>query len=237
VSVSAVPLGREECVVLVVAKAPVAGRAKTRLAASIGAFEAAELARAMLLDTLDGCRREVPLVGVLCASVEDAELLAELVEPGEPVVVQEGQGLGAALGTGVRRALAHGDAALLVSSDIPGVPPDALRDAVALLRDGVDVVLGPGHDGGYWLIGLREEHTDVFEGIPWSTDAVLEATLARCDELALAVRLVSPWRDVDTMDDVTELARTADTLPGHRSAAAVARLRENIQPTQEVHAR
>ena len=64
-SVSAFPPGREESIALVVAKAPVPGRAKTRLATVIGLEPAAALARAMLLDTLEGCRREVPVVGVL----------------------------------------------------------------------------------------------------------------------------------------------------------------------------
>ncbi len=99
-SVSAVPPGREEPIVLVVAKAPVAGRVKTRLAAVIGPEDAAALGRAMLLDTLDGCRREVPVVGVLCANDDDVEMLARLAGPDAPVVVQEGAGLSDALEAG-----------------------------------------------------------------------------------------------------------------------------------------
>ena len=53
-------------------------------------------------------------------------------------------------------------------------------NAVSLLGEGVDVVLGPGYDGGYWLIGVRGQHPGLFENIPWSTPGVLEATLARC---------------------------------------------------------
>ena len=119
-------------------------------------------------DALDGCRREVEIVGVLCASGDDVGLLAELAGPGAPVVVQEGMGLGGALQAGVRdRSL--GGLALLVSSDIPGVPPGALLVPSALLRDGADVVLGPGYDGGYWLIGMRHDIRGFFDGIPWST--------------------------------------------------------------------
>ena len=243
------PPGRETPIALVVAKAPVPGRAKTRLAAAIGPDRAAALGRAMLLDTLDGCRREVPVVGVLCATGDDVELLAELAGPGAPVVVQEGTGLGDALRTGVRHALAHGDLALLVSSDIPGVPPGALRRAVESLAGGVDVVLGPCHDGGYWLLGLREQHPGLFDGIPWSTATVLEATLARCRELSLEVRVLEHWRDVDTMDDVAALAYRIETLPGRRTAEALGRLaatepapplsstREHSPTTEEVRAR
>jgi rSAM/selenodomain-associated transferase 1 len=211
-------------VALVVAKAPGPGRAKTRLAAAIGPERAAALGRAMLLDTLDGCRREVPVVGVLCAEGDDVEMLAELAGPGAPIVVQEGTGLGDAQRTGVRQALARGGVALLVSSDIPGIPTGALRHAVESLREGIDVVLGPGFDGGYWLIAVREQHPGLFADIPWSTEGVLEATLARCGELSLGAGLLEPWRDIDTMDDVRALAAELDTLPGRRTADAVGRL-------------
>jgi len=218
VSVSAAPPGREEPIVLVVAKAPVAGRVKTRLAAAIGPEQAAALACAMLLDTLEGCRREVPLVGVLCAKGDDVEMLAELAGPGAPIVAQEGAGLGDALRTGVRHALTLGGLALLVSSDIPGIPAGSLLHTVGSLREGTDVVLGPGCDGGYWLIGVREQHPGLFDGIPWSTGQVLDETLARCSELTLKTRLLEPWRDIDTTEDLSALADGLETLPGRRTA-------------------
>ena len=223
-SVSAVPPGREEPIVLVVAKAPVPGRVKTRLASAVGPTRAAALARAMLLDTLDGCRRQIHTVGVICAGDDEIQILAELAGRTAPVIVQRGNGLSDALRTGVRHSLGLGGYALLVSSDIPGVPAGALGRAVGLLGEGADVVLGPGYDGGYWLIAVREQHPGLFDGIPWSTAGVLEATLARCRELSLAVRLLEPWRDIDTMDDVTALADRLEMLPGRRTAAALAGL-------------
>jgi rSAM/selenodomain-associated transferase 1 len=223
VSVSRPP-GREESIALIVAKAPLPGRAKTRLATAIGPTQAAALARAMLLDTLEGCRREVPIVGVLCASPDEVELLVELAGPGAPVVVQEGSGLSSALREGVRHSLDLGSIVLLVSSDIPGVPAGALHDAVCLLGEGVDVVLGPGYDGGYWLIGVREQHPGLFDDIPWSTTGVLEATLVRCRDLSLETRLLDPWRDIDTIGDGVAVADRIETLPGRRTAEALARL-------------
>jgi rSAM/selenodomain-associated transferase 1 len=235
VNVTAVSPGREASVVLVVGKAPVAGRVKTRLAADVGSAAAAALARAMLLDTLDGCRREVGVVGVLCAADDDIDLVGALAGPGAPLVVQEGEGLGEALATGARRALELGTAALLVSSDIPGVPPGELRHAVMLLERGADVVLGPGADGGYWVVGLREPHPEIFDGIPWSTDAVLEVTLARCRAEGLDVRLLETWRDVDTVHDVAVLSRELEMLPGKRTARVLASPRFSHAPTtQEV---
>jgi len=222
--VTSLPPGREEPVVLVIAKAPAPGRSKTRLAAAIGAVQAAALARAMLLDTLDGCRLASSDVGIVCAADEDIPLLTEIVGPEAPIVVQQGMGLSGALTTGARHALSRGSAALLVSSDIPGVPHGSLETAATLLGEGIDVVLGPGHDGGYWLLGLRAEHPELFVGMAWSTGNVLDATLSRCVDLNLVARLLEPWRDIDTEDDIAALDDLLDTLPGERTRNALAQL-------------
>lgn len=227
-SVSPLPPGREAPIVLIVAKAPTEGRVKTRLAATLGSERATTLAVAMLLDTLEGCRRVFAEVGFLCGADEDVPLLRELAGSAAPVVVQEGIGLGSALSTGVRFALGRHRAAIMVSSDIPGVPPGSLEATAAHLVGGADVVLGPGHDGGYWLIALREEHPELFSGIAWSTDSVLEATLARCHDLDLDVRLVEHWRDIDTADDLEALAGLAETLPGSRTPPLLSRLLPDV---------
>lgn len=223
-SVTGGPPGREEPFVLVIAKAPVPGRSKTRLAASIGVAPAATLARAMLLDTFEGCRLAFSDVGIVCSEGDDVPLLTELVGPDAPVILQQGIGLSGALTTGVRYGLARRGTALLVSSDIPGVPPGSLEAAATLLDDGIDVVLGPGHDGGYWLLGLRGEHPELFAGIVWSTGSVLETTLARCAVLGLEARLLEPWRDIDTDEDISALREVLDRLPGIRTRTVLANL-------------
>lgn len=230
-SVTAGPPGRRASIALVVAKAPAPGRAKTRLAASVGAQAAAALAEALLLDTLDGCRAEADRVGLLCASPDDVAALRDLAGPDAPIVVQDGAGLSAALASGARAGLALARAVLLVSADVPGVPPGALGRAVRLLDGGVDVVLGPGDDGGYWLVALRAEHPGLFDGMAWSTGDVLADTLTRARQLGLAVELVDAWRDVDTAADLAALAAAADALPGRRAAAAIAMLAAADPPT------
>lgn len=228
-SVMPSPSGREAPIVLIVAKAPVEGRVKTRLATTLGSERATMLAVAMLLDTLEGCRRVFADVGFLCPADADAPLLRELAGSTTPIVVQEGAGLGSALTTGVRFALDRGRAAIMVSSDIPGVPPGSLEATAAHLAGGADVVLGPGHDGGYWLIAMREEHPELFAGIAWSTGSVLDATLACCLALGLDVRLVERWRDIDTELDVAALTDVADTLPGARTRTVLSHQLSNVQ--------
>jgi rSAM/selenodomain-associated transferase 1 len=217
------PRGRGERV-LVVAKAPAPGRTKTRLCPPLSPDEAATLGRAMLLDTLETCRAECNDVGILYAYRHEAEALRDLAGPSARLVLQDGHGLTDALRSGSLTALADADAVALVSSDIPGVPAGSLRRAFAELGDGADVVLGPGLDGGYWLVALRAPHAAPFADIPWSTPDVLDVTRERCAAAGLAVALLPPWRDVDTAGDLAALLADRDGLPGRRSAATLDRL-------------
>jgi rSAM/selenodomain-associated transferase 1 len=209
---------------LVVAKAPAARRTKTRLGATLGVGVAQELGRAMLLDTLDGCRAEVPNTGVLFSQPRERAVLAELVGPATRLVLQAGAGLGDALRSGAAEALGRSDAVALVASDVPGVPPGALTAAFEALDGGADVVFGPGLDGGYWLVALSRPWDAPFAGVPWSSPSTLASTLDRCAEHGLVTALVEPWRDVDTTEDLVALVPLLDELPGRRTAALVARL-------------
>jgi len=111
--------------VAIVAKAPAPGRSKTRLVPPLTPEQAAGLQRALLLDTLDACRAEVPHVALLHADPGEAGELGRLAGPGAELVLQEGRGLEDALSRGMRRLLADGPVAL-VSSDVPGLPPGSL---------------------------------------------------------------------------------------------------------------
>ncbi|TWH68719.1 hypothetical protein JD77_03717 [Micromonospora olivasterospora] len=148
-------------VLLVLAKAPVPGRVKTRLCPPVRPAEAAEVAAAALLDTLDAARAApdvVPvlaLAGRLAGAVRGAELRAALA--GWRVLPQRGAGLAE------RLAHAHADAAaafpgrpvLQIGMDTPQVGPAELAAASARLAT-VDAVLGPAADGGWWALGLRD---------------------------------------------------------------------------------
>jgi rSAM/selenodomain-associated transferase 1 len=199
--------------VLIVAKAPIPGRAKTRLVPPLTAEQAASLQEALLLDTLEASRREGPDTALLHADPFEAPALARLVGPDVPLVLQEGRGLGDALRLGMARGLAGGPTAL-VSSDIPGLPPGSLSRAFTLLEEGsCDVVLGPALDGGYWLIAMREPSDAPFHAIPWSTPAACAVTVQRCEEAGLEVATLEPWRDIDTPVDLAFVLRDVDELP------------------------
>ncbi|MFN0155676.1 MAG: TIGR04282 family arsenosugar biosynthesis glycosyltransferase [Gaiella sp.] len=208
--------------VLVVAKAPIEGRSKTRLVPPLSPAQAARLHTALLRDTVVSCRQECPDVRFLHASPDDEPGL-EAVAPDVPRVLQRGRGLADALRYGLADHVADGPCAA-VSSDVPGLPAGSLRRAFAALAAGADVVLGPAADGGYWLIALREPQAAPFRDIPWSTPAVFGVTLARCREAGLAVAELERWRDVDTLVDLAALAAQGGTEVGPHTAALLGEL-------------
>ena len=218
--------------VLVIAKAPVPGRAKTRLVPPLTAAQAAELQRALLLDTLDACRAELDHVAILHADPAEAADFDRLA-PATPLVLQDGRGLEDALGRTFERLVGDGPVAI-VSSDVPGLPPGSMARTFAALDDGADIVLGPAFDGGYWLIAMAHFHPEPLREIPWSTPAVLGVTLARCRDAGLRVELLETWRDLDTVVDLAFVRRGAHLLNATRTVAVLAGLELPEPPSLEL---
>lgn len=202
---------------LVVAKAPVAGLAKTRLTPPATPAQAARIAAAALLDTLDaahatGARVVVAMTGRLA----DAELAAELRTAlgGTTVLAQRG----ATFADRLANVHADAGAALQVGMDTPQLTADLLADAAARLST-VDAVLGPASDGGWWALGLREPAAaEALRTVPMSRADTGERTLHALRRLGLRVGLLPELSDVDTMADARQVARRC---AGSRFAAAV----------------
>ncbi len=97
---------------------------------------------------------------------------------------------------------------LIVGTDVPTLPLDHYKQALALLETN-DLVVGPALDGGYYLIGLKRLVPDLFVGIPWSTEKVLETTQGNATTLGLKTALLPPWRDVDTIADLQALIESS----------------------------
>ncbi len=206
---------------LVVAKAPRTGRSKTRLVPPLSAEAAADLAEAMLRDTLAACAAEVDAVGVLCPDAREGAALTEVLGPGVAVQIQEGRGLATALREEMRTGTAESPLAI-VSSDVPGLPPGELARAFTLLEEGADVVFGPGFDGGYWLIAMARFDPAPFDDIPWSTPACLGVTLERIRAAGLSAALLAPWIDIDTSVDLSTVVHAPPGRLGPRTEAALA---------------
>jgi uncharacterized protein len=132
------------------------------------------------------------------------------------LLAQRGEDLGARQARLISDVLSLGhQGALVIGTDSPTLPRECLDEAVSLvMAPDVDLVLGPTDDGGYYLIGLRAPCPALFEGMPWSTSAVLPRTLDRAQRLGLRVACLPAWFDVDTKADLERLAAELAVTPG-----------------------
>ncbi len=181
---------------------------KSRLHSVLTAERVTELYRCFLLDRLDALA-ELDGVNLVVAftPVEAESLMKELAPAGFRLVPQRGAGLGERLSTLLMELLEGGHAgAIAIDSDSPTLPIAYVAEAATVLgEERCDVVLGPCEDGGYYLIGLRTPQPELFEGIPWSTDAVFSMTLEKASGRGLSVHLLPRWFDVDTETDLRRL--------------------------------
>ena len=200
----------------IMAKAPRVGAVKTRLCPPLRAPEAAELARCFLLDAVERVRMVAGAQPILAYTPAEAQGQFEDAAPGFTLIPQRGLDLGERQANLVQDALALGlQAVLIMGTDSPTLPRECLDEAVSLvMAPGVDVVLGPTEDGGYYLIGLRTARPTLFDDMPWSTPAVLGRILERAQRTGLRVACLPTWFDVDTGPDLERLRADLDARPG-----------------------
>jgi rSAM/selenodomain-associated transferase 1 len=211
----------EPVVVAIMAKEPRAGEAKTRLCPPLSHAEAAELYRRFLLDKIEQVRALDAARPAIAYTPADASAFFAEVAPDFTLVPQRGADLGDRLANSLGELLRRGHrGALAIDSDTPTLPLEFLRQAIDLVtRPEIDVVLGPTEDGGYYLIGLRAVHRQLFEAMAWSTSGVLAETVRRAEACGLRVACLPSWYDVDTPDDLARLrsalAAAPDGAPRH----------------------
>ena len=186
--------------IVIFAKAPVAGRVKTRLIPALGPEGAARLAREMLAATVaEALASGLPVE--LCGDPDPAEW-GDLRPGGALLHTGQGEGdLGGRLARAARRVLGAGENVLLVGADCPALSRDLLAAAAAALA-AADAVMHPAEDGGYVLLGLRRFDSSLFEGIDWSSERVAEQTLARLSALGWSVDVRETLADVDEPSDL-----------------------------------
>jgi uncharacterized protein len=209
-------------------KAPRAGEVKTRLVPPLTNEEAAQLNRCFLQDTaaaISVCcngltapnagrsiARGIAVYTPVGAESDYADILAGDFS----LLPQRGEDFGERLYFAAEDLFKSGfNAVCLIDSDSPTIPAENFTKAIQLLSLPEDrIVLGPCDDGGYYLIGLKRLHREVFEEIDWSTDRVLEQTLQRADELGIEVKFLPTGYDVD---DSAALRRLRDELLHHKN--------------------
>lgn len=186
---------------MIFAKPPVPGRVKTRLAKDLGEQAATDIYRKLLNHTAKvvnrvDCRKQLWLTN----PAESGSELPEFAE--SDTLIQKGRNLGERISYAFRQAFESGnDRVVIIGSDCPDITVKLIEDAFQAL-DESDLVIGPGEDGGYWLLGMKEYRPELFREVAWSTPAVLAQTEKIADRLGLHVDKLKMLNDIDTISDL-----------------------------------
>jgi len=189
---------------LLFAKAPIAGRVKTRLRTHCSAQQAADIAKILMEASVKKAISHWPGAVYLSVWLDQEHDFFKHILASYPIqmsVQREGD-----LGDKMRDALAaHGYPAAVMGCDAPHVKAESLGLAYQRLQAGKSVI-GPAQDGGYYFLGLTESADSIFKDMPWGTDQVLEKTLKTALLNGLKIELIESLNDVDEWQDVLEVA-------------------------------
>jgi len=212
---------RCDCTLVIMAKAPRPGTAKTRLAQSLPAPAVVELYRCLLDDTIALAQSlDHTDIAIMCPA-SDVHDLARVVGDTVAIVAQSGDGLAAGLTSVFANfALAGHTRIIAFNSDSPHLPAPVLQGAFQALAR-CDVVVGPTHDGGYYLVGAKASHPGLFTADGLGTTNAFDALQARARALGLSVHLTDPFYDIDVAGDLPRLAAELRLAPARAPRTAV----------------
>lgn len=214
------PIPENARALIIFAKKPQAGKVKTRLSPPLSPQEAAGLYQCMLEDSL-----------AMALSLDDitpfiffqddagaADYFAALT-PGILAAPQRGNDLGERMKNAFSELLSRAFSQVaIIGTDSPDLPPEYINEAFELLeREKTDVVFGPAEDGGYYLLALKRIREELFSELPWSSDGLLAASIARAERLGLGIDLVPQWHDIDTAADLERPTLLAATSPAQKT--------------------
>lgn len=190
--------------ILIMAKAPIPGHAKTRLIPTLGEEGAAQLHQQLVQRLLDALHpAHIAPLQLWCSPDETHPFFQDCAQR-YPLSLhrQQGDHLGQRMAQALSNALHEADAAMVIGCDIPALGPTQLRQACHWLAQGSEAVLGPSQDGGYYLLGLRHMADELFTDIPWGSAQVAEHTRVRLRELDWQWRELEYLWDVDRKEDL-----------------------------------
>ena len=174
--------------IALLARSPVHGQVKHRLAEEIGTIQALHCYRVLLQNTLEAITQFSTTIWY-----EGEVEIWDRIAPEQELKEQPPGDLGHRMFTALNKG-----AKLVIGADVPLMNTTYIESALAFLTSGHDVVIGPTEDGGYCLVGMNKPHEYLFENISWGSNRVLEQTLARAQELDMKVAMLPELWDVDT---------------------------------------
>ncbi len=186
--------------IIVLFKNPIEGKVKTRLGATIGDEKALMVYLELLEHTFKVARAvQGTYLHLFFSDFIDSRL--QHIGAEDELYLQVKGSLGEKINHAFETVHQEGDKTIIIGSDCPGISTDLIQQAFTVL-DNFSIVLGPAEDGGYYLLGLNEKDSSLFEGISWSTDQVLKQTYQKAIQAEKSVKLLISLSDIDTEDDL-----------------------------------
>ena len=222
---------------------PTPGKVKTRLIPAVGAVGAALLHRRMTLQVIDRSRAlqsDFPVRIAVHFAGDNYQQMSDWL--GTDLGYQsQGEGdVGARMARSFSTSCQPNSSVVLIGTDCPELTTDILAQAFELLQSGRDLVLGGAVDGGYYLIGMRDYHPELFVDIDWSTDRVLQQTVAIANRLNLSIGYLPTLTDIDRPEDLPILTQNLSetkisiVIPALNEAATIAKILTNIHDLPQV---
>jgi len=199
--------------ILLLAKAPEPGKAKTRLIPVLGEQGAAELQKRLIRYALDRVvQKEMQPTELWCAPDSEHPFFRELASEYSVTLRDQTDGdLGARMLAAARDGLADAGHVILLGTDSPELSPHLIRRASDALAGGRDAVLGPALDGGYVLLGLSRLREGLFRDMSWGTERVLEETRRRLAQLGFSWEELPSCGDLDRRQDLVRLYQSGSS--------------------------
>lgn len=200
----------------VFAKSPEPGRTKTRLIPLLGEAGAAAFHARQVHERLERLTSTgLCAVELWCSPSSSTAFFRDCLERYDVKLHDQSPGdLGRRMHHALSSALDQAEAAVLVGTDCPSLCAADIDETFKRLYQGTDVVLGPAHDGGYYLVALQQPVPGLFTGIPWGTAAVFTETVTRLGQLGLSHHCLAERMDVDTPEDYHRLYKFHETSIG-----------------------
>lgn len=204
----------DDSVIVVMAKQPVVGKTKTRLCPPFTPEQAADCFEALMRDTIHLTSQLLNTQTAVAISPPESEAYFSAITPPNTLLLSvEGSDIGVCLAKSFEILFQRGFKKIIAfNADGPTLPIDYLVKTLEYLEKN-DVVLGPGDDGGYYLIGLKKLNWGLFQGINWSTNQVFEQTKYKVKAAGLSLAETPRWYDVDTFSDFERLVSDLKDLP------------------------
>lgn len=198
---------------IIFAKAPIPGQAKTRLIPGLGSGQAAELHRRLVLHTLEtATRAQICPVELWCTPSTDHPFFQACSQQFDITLhTQHGTDLGKRMSHAINSASQHSRYVILIGTDCPSLTINTLQQARDVLKQDTDTVIAPASDGGYVLIGVKRSSPDLFDGITWGSDTVMQITRNRLKQLGWQWHELAEHQDIDCPEDLEHLS-TNQTL-------------------------